>query len=88
LKRQGKLSSTFVPPYITATSSDTVTLIQAKAVSQTVDGTELDYDNLIILTLVEEDGELKVDDVKDFSDPEKRSRVHGWVAKALAKKAG
>jgi hypothetical protein len=78
----------FVPPYITTTSSYTVTSIQARAVAQTVDGTELDYDAVQIHTLVEEDGKLKIDDVKDFSDPEKRSRVHGWVAKALAEKAG
>jgi hypothetical protein len=37
--------------------------------------------------VVEEDGELKIDNFKDFADPEKRSNLHGWVVKALAKRA-
>ena len=53
----------------------------------TIDDTQLDYDSLIIFTLVEEGGELKIDDFKDFSDPEKRSNLHSWIAKALAKRA-
>lgn len=53
----------------------------------TTDDTRLDYESLIIFTLVEEDGELKIDNFKDFSDPEKRSNVHGWVAKTLDKRA-
>lgn len=53
----------------------------------TVDDDKLDYDSLAILTLVEEDGGLKVAELKDFSDPEKRGNLHGWVAKALSKTA-
>ena len=52
----------------------------------TVDGDKLDYDSLSIFTLVEEDGVLKVEEYKDFSDPEKRGNLHGWVAKAFAKR--
>lgn len=51
------------------------------------DGEELGYDSLVVLTLVEENGEIKVAGVKDFSDPEKRGNLHAWVAKALAKRA-
>jgi hypothetical protein len=51
------------------------------------DGTELDYDTLAILDLVEEDGVLKISNVRDFSDPEKRSKLHGLAAKVLAKEA-
>lgn len=53
----------------------------------TTDGDKLEYDSLSIFTLVEEDDELKVSEFKDFSDPEKREKVHAWVAKALAKRA-
>ena len=53
----------------------------------TVGGTELDYDSLAIFTLVEEDGKLKVAEFKDFSDPAKRNKLHGWAADALAQMA-
>jgi hypothetical protein len=52
-------------------------------VNHTFDGTELDSDSLVIITLVEEGGELKVSDFKDFSDPEKRIRLFDWIADAL-----
>ena len=51
----------------------------------TVDGTTIDYDSLTILSFVEEDGELKVLECKDFSDPQKRTNLHVWAAKALAR---
>ena len=51
----------------------------------TVDGTTLDYDSVMINTFVEEDGELKLAETKDFSDPEKRGAFHVEVAKALEK---
>ena len=51
----------------------------------TVDGNKLDYGSLTILTIGEEDGELKVLESKDFLDPEKHGKLHGWVAKAQAK---
>ena len=53
----------------------------------TGDGEKLDYDSLCICTLIEENGELKLAEAKDFSDPEKRGRLHAWVAKSLAKRA-
>ena len=55
---------------------------QASGVGYTVDGNKLDYDSLTILTIGEEDGVLKVLESKDFSDPEKRGKLHGWVAEA------
>lgn len=60
-----------------------VTSMQMTAVSSTVEGNTLEYNSLCILTLVEEDGELRIDDFKDFSDPEKRGKFHTWVAKVL-----
>ncbi|KAF9779190.1 hypothetical protein BJ322DRAFT_1113547 [Thelephora terrestris] len=57
-------------------------IFHATADIVTADGTELDYDSLVILTLVEEDGVLKIADFKDFSDPEKRTRVHALAQKA------
>lgn len=48
----------------------------------TARGTKLDYDTLLILTFVEEDGTLKVLDIKDFADPQKRSAIHAEVGKA------
>ena len=53
--------------------------------SATVDGTVLDYDSLSIFTLIEEDRQLKIADFRDFSDPEKRSKLHGCVSQAPAK---
>ena len=53
----------------------------------TPDGDKIEYDSLSVFTVIEEDGELKVDEFKDFSDPEKRENLHGWVAEVLAKRA-
>ena len=52
----------------------------------TIESTTLDYDSLAILTIVEEDGQLKIVDYKDFCDPEKRSKLYSWVAQTLAKR--
>jgi len=62
-------------------------VLHLTATSHTADGQKLDYDSLSVLTLIEENGELKIADIKDFSDPEKRGNIHGWAAKALAKRA-
>lgn len=50
-----------------------------------LDGGRLEYDSVAILTIVEEDGALKIQEFKDFSDPEKRSNLHSWAAKVLEK---
>lgn len=50
-----------------------------------VDGAKLDYDTVIIVTFVEEDGVLKVLECKDFSDPQKRGAIHAEFAKVSAK---
>ena len=52
----------------------------------TPDGDRIEYDTLSVFTIIEEDGGLKIDEFKDFSDPEKRGNLHGWVAKVLAKR--
>ena len=52
----------------------------------TVEDNKLEYDSLGVLTLVEENGGIKVSEHKDFSDPEKRANLHAWVAKVLAKR--
>lgn len=60
-----------------------VTAMQITFHVTTADGTKLDYDSVIINTLVEEDGELKILENKDFCDPDKRDKLHGWVIRAL-----
>lgn len=50
--------------------------------SWTADGAEFDYDIFVIVTLVEYDGELKVAHYRDFSYPEKWSKLLGWVVRA------
>ena len=55
--------------------------------SGNIDGNELDYDSLSVFTVIEESGEFKVAELKDFSDPEKRGKLHAWAAKALAERA-
>ena len=60
---------------------------QLTALFTTFDGTTVDYDTVFILTFVDEDGELKVIEAKDFSDPEKRGAFHVVAAKVLAKGA-
>ena len=44
------------------------------------------YDAIIILTLVEEDGELKVLHCKDFADPEKRMAFLSGVTNAASER--
>jgi hypothetical protein len=40
------------------------------------DSATLEYDSVTIISLVEEDGELKVLGLKDFADSEKRVKVY------------
>ena len=51
----------------------------------TADGVRIDYDSVIILSFVDEDGEAKVIEIKDFADPGMRGAFHAEAAKALAK---
>ena len=46
-----------------------------------IDGTVYDYDSLMVLSLVEEDGKIKILECRDFSDPYKRGAFHAGVAK-------
>jgi len=60
-------------------------VIHMTAVWSTVDGTATNYDTVLIFSFIEEDGELKVVDIKDFADPEKRDAFHTEASKASAK---
>jgi len=60
--------------------------MQATAALTTVSGVTLPYETVAIITLVEEDGELKVLHCKDFADPQKRSAFIAGAAKAAAQK--
>jgi hypothetical protein len=53
------------------------------AIWSTAGGTSVNYDTVLIFSFVDEDGELKVLDLKDFSDPEKRNAFHTQASKAL-----
>lgn len=59
--------------------------MQLTSTWSTASGAKLDYHTLLILTFVEEDGILKVLDIKDFADSEKRSALYAEVAKTSAK---
>jgi hypothetical protein len=50
-----------------------------------VDGTTCDYDSVCILSFVEEDGEMKLLEIKDFCDPQMRSNFYACAAKVAAK---
>lgn len=50
----------------------------------TVSGATLSYEAIGVLTLVEEDGELKILHCKDFSDPQKRNAFITGAIKAAA----
>lgn len=62
-------------------------MAQLTGVWYPADRTEFDYDTVFVFTLIEEDGATKILNMKDFADPEKRSKIHGWVAGALAKRS-
>jgi hypothetical protein len=57
---------------------------QGELIFHTPDGAKFSYDVVVILTLVEEDGELKILNCKSFADAEKRNAVFAWVNKARA----
>jgi hypothetical protein len=61
-----------------------VSTTQENSLFSLVDGTTCEYDTLLIFSLVEEDGETKLIEIKDFCDPEKRSAFYAGVAKAAA----
>lgn len=45
---------------------------------------KLEYDDLTIYSFIEEDGELKILEVKHFADPQMVSAVHSAAAQAQA----
>jgi hypothetical protein len=54
-------------------------------VGSIVDGNTLEHESLATFTIVDEDGALTILELKGFSDPEKPSNIHSWVARLLAK---
>ena len=51
-----------------------------------VSGVTLPYETVLTITLVEEDGELKILHCKDFADPQKRSAFIDEGIKAAAQR--
>ena len=50
----------------------------------TASGATIQYDTVFIISLVEEDGELKILNVKDFPDPQRHSAFIAAATKAAA----
>lgn len=53
----------------------------------TAEGKTLDYDAVAFFTFVDEDGELKIIDCRDFTDPKQRGAFYDEALKVLAKGA-
>lgn len=54
----------------------------------TTDGDKLEYESTLMFTIVEEDGELKVAKLEDFTSSGRvRGKLHSLVTEALAKQA-
>jgi hypothetical protein len=49
------------------------------------DSTKCEYDTVCIFSFVEEDGENKILEIKDFCDPQKRNAFYVEAEKAAAK---
>jgi hypothetical protein len=81
-KHQEKLSFTCVLPMQPSCFLELI-VTQATAEFTTIEGTTIDYDSLVVISFVEEDGRLKVLELKDFCDPHKRSVLHSTAAKAI-----
>jgi len=60
-------------------------MTQRTAVASVADGTTFEHSCIYIISLVEEDGRLKVCGYKEFCDPQKRTTLLAWVANAAAK---
>ena len=53
--------------------------------AHTSDGHKHEKDGVLICTVVEEDGEHKISEIKEFIDPEQRNKLFSWAANALTK---
>ena len=60
-------------------------VVQLLAVMHASDGNKFDKDCVVIFTVVEEDGQLKISEIKEFVDPEQRNKLFSWGANTLAK---
>lgn len=56
-------------------------MTQWTAVCTPIDGTTFEYDSVAIITFVEEDGEPKILEFKDFPDPEQRINFYKILSK-------
>ena len=54
---------------------------QSSVTFTTVGGTTVDYNSLAVASFVEEDGQLKILEVKEFCDPQERNAFHAATAK-------
>ena len=79
LRPQEKLSFTFVLLHRNITSSQTIAQSTATC---SVHGTTFTSDTACILSLVEEDGELKILQAKTFSDPQQHTAIDSLIAVA------
>ena len=61
-----------------------MTTTQGTLVFHTPGVDKFSYDVTVILTFVEEDGELKILNCKSFADAEQRGVAFAWAAKAQA----
>ena len=60
--------------------------MQCKSMTTTISGAMLPYETILTITLVEEDGELKILHCKDFADPKKRDAFIAGAFKAAAQR--
>ena len=60
-------------------------MVQLSIVIHTSDGHEIPKTGVAIFNVVEEDGELKIKEFKEFVDPKQRSKLLTWGLNALAK---
>lgn len=60
--------------------------MQATAEFQIPSGVTLPYETLVIISVEEEDGVLKVSSIKDFPNPQKRNAFFAEAAKAAAQR--
>ena len=60
-------------------------MMQHSFLFTTKDGVGIDYEATAVFTFVEEDGEVKILDCKEFANPEHRDALYAEPVKALGK---
>lgn len=89
IEAPGKVVAHVCPPlsHHVISGHNVVVMIQHSTLFTTVDGTTIDYECVLVISLVNEDGKLKVLAAKDFADPEKRRACKAEAERVLAKGA-